>query len=246
MKSDRAQLRTLAPTTIDTPYTSPPASVYEENTMTTISCAVHIMHPDHVIASGLLVTLANRAEFCVTTHATQPHAAHAAQVVIADHAIGIDLARQRQRAAILVITSYDRECEVRSALECGVKGYVMLSAGSDEIVAAVCMVGRGQRYVSDSVMLKIADSYSREPLTRRENDVLHLLAEGCCNKTIARRLGIGQGTVKSHLRSVMAKLGVHARTQAVIVATERGMVAPRPHAAPVRPGISSVSVARAA
>jgi DNA-binding NarL/FixJ family response regulator len=81
------------------------------------------------------------------------------------------------------------------------------------------------------VLPRIADSFSREPLTPRENDVLHLLAEGCCNKTIARRLGIGQGTVKSHLRSVMAKLGVHARTQAVIVAAERGMVTPRPYQA---------------
>jgi DNA-binding NarL/FixJ family response regulator len=214
--------------------------------MTTIPSAVHIMHPDHVIASGLLVTLAGRAEFCVTTHATQPHAAHAAHVVIADHATGIALARQPQRAAIIVITSFDRECEVRAALECGVKGYVMLSAGSDEIVAAVRMVGRGQRYVSASVMPKIADSFSREPLTRRENDVLRLLAEGCCNKTIARQLGIGQGTVKSHLRNVMAKLGVNARTQAVIVATERGMVTPRPYQAPTRHGSPGTADARAA
>jgi len=211
--------------------------------MTTTSSAVHIMHPDHVIASGLLVTLADRAEFCVTTHASQPHAAHAARVVIADHATGTALARQGHPAAILVITSFDREWEVRAALECGVRGYVMLSAGSDEIVAAVRMVARGQRYLSDAVMPKIADSFSREPLTRRENDVLHLLAEGCCNKTIARRLGIGQGTVKSHLRSVMAKLGVHARTQAVIVATERGLVPSRPcHGAP-RHGASGAAVA---
>lgn len=214
--------------------------------MTTIPSAVHIMHPDHVIASGLLVTLAGRAEFCVTSHASQPHAAHAARVVIADHATGSTLARQRHPAAVLVITSFDREWEVRAALECGVKGYVMLSAGSDEIVAAVRAVGRGQRYLSDSVMPKIADSFSREPLTRRENDVLRLLAEGCCNKTIARRLGIGQGTVKSHLRSLMAKLGVHARTQAVIVATERGLVPSRPYQAAPRHGTAGAAVALAA
>lgn len=222
------------------------ASVNEEPTMTTIPSAVHIMHPDHVIASGLLVTLADRAEFCVTTHATQPHAVHAARVVIADHATGTALARQRQSAAIIVMTPFDRECEVRTALECGVKGYMMLSAGSDEIVAAVRMAVRGQRYVSDAVMPKIADSFSREPLTRRENDVLHLLAEGCCNKTIARRLGIGQGTVKSHLRNVMAKLGVHARTQAVIVATERGMVTSRPYQSAPRNGASGAAAAHAA
>jgi DNA-binding NarL/FixJ family response regulator len=204
------------------------------------------MHPDHVIASGLLATLADRAEFRVTTHASQPHAAHAARVVIADHATGTALARQRQPAAIIVITSFDRECEVRTALECGVKGYVMLSAGRDEIVAAVRTVDRGQRYLSDSVMPKIADSFFREPLTRRENDVLHLLAEGCCNKMIARRLGIGQGTVKTHLRSLMAKLGVHARTQAVIVATERGLITCRPYQAAPRHGASSADDALAA
>lgn len=194
--------------------------------------AIHIMHPDHVMATGLLAILADRAEFCVTMQACQPHAALAARVVITDHVTGTALARQRNsgaaQAAILVITPFDREGEVRAALDCGVKGYVLQSAGSDEILDAVRAVGRGQHYFSDWVIRKIADSFGRKQLTGRENDVLHLLAEGCCNKTIARRLGIGVDTVKTHMRSLMAKLDVHARTQVVIVALERGLLRPGP------------------
>ena len=193
--------------------------------------SVHIMHPDHVVATGLQGILADHGEFRVTRHEQEPEAAQAAHLIIADHATGTALARQRERGAgrafVLVVTPLDREAEVRAALDSGVHGYVLLSAGSEEIHEAVRATSQGQRYLSVPVMHKIADSFTREPLTGRENDVLHLLAEGCCNKLIARRLNIGVGTVKTHVKSLMLKLEVHARTQAVVVATERGLVGPR-------------------
>ena len=63
-------------------------------------------------------------------------------------------------------------------------------------------------------------------LTGRETDVLQLLAQGCCNKSIARKLGIGVGTVKTHVKGVMSKLDATARTHAVVVATQRGLIRP--------------------
>jgi DNA-binding CsgD family transcriptional regulator len=65
---------------------------------------------------------------------------------------------------------------------------------------------------------------SHNELTGREADVLQLLGKGYCNKLIARELDIGVGTVKSHLKRVMSKLNVTARTQAVVVATQRGLI----------------------
>lgn len=193
--------------------------------------SVHIMHPDHIVATGLQGILADHGEFGVTRHELHPEAAQAARLIIADHATGTALAKRRDRLAnsafILVITPLDREAEVRAALDSGVHGYVLLSAGSEEIREAVRTTSQGQRYLSAPVMHKIADSFTREPLTGRENDVLKLLAQGCCNKLIARQLNIGVGTVKTHVKSLMLKLEVHARTQAVVVATERGLVGPR-------------------
>jgi two-component system NarL family response regulator len=70
----------------------------------------------------------------------------------------------------------------------------------------------------------MADSFTRIGLTSRETDVLQLLAQGCCNKSIARELGIGVGTVKTHVKGLFDKLGATARTHAVVLATRRGLV----------------------
>ncbi|RZA34551.1 MAG: response regulator transcription factor [Lysobacteraceae bacterium] len=83
-----------------------------------------------------------------------------------------------------------------------------------------------QRYLSESMTRSVADSLTRESLTGRETDVLQLLAQGCCNKSIARKLGIGVGTVKTHVKGVMSKLDATARTHAVVVATQRGLIRP--------------------
>src|SRR5205085_4074433 len=85
---------------------------------------------------------------------------------------------------------------------------------------------RGIRYLSEAVSRSVAASLGRASLTERETDVLQLLAEGCCNKLIARRLGIGVGTVKTHVKGVMSKLDATARTHAVVVAAARGLIHP--------------------
>ncbi|PYD87631.1 response regulator transcription factor [Massilia timonae] len=199
--------------------------------MPTIPSAVHIIHTDPVMTAGLHAILADRQEWRVSTHPSQPEARQVARVLVADYDTGLALARQPEHAglrrpSVLIVTQLDKEWEVRLALDAGVHGYVLQSCSQDELLEAVASLAQGQRYLSESVTRSVADSLSRETLTGRETDVLQLLAEGCCNKSIARRLGIGVGTVKTHVKGVMSKLDATARTHAVVVATQRGLIRP--------------------
>jgi len=199
--------------------------------MPTIPSAVHIIHTDPVMTAGLHAILADRAELRVSTHMSQPEARQVARVLVADYDTGLALARQPEHAgmrrpSVLIVTQLDKEWEVRLAMDAGVHGYVLQSCSQDELLKAVASLAQGQRYLSESVTRSVADSLSRENLTGRETDVLQLLAEGCCNKSIARKLGIGVGTVKTHVKGVMSKLDATARTHAVVVATQRGLIRP--------------------
>lgn len=188
--------------------------------------AIHVMHADPAMTAGLQAILAEQPEFRVTTHGRQPEAQQVARVLVADYETGLALARGRHRGYVLVISPLDKEWEIRTALDAGVHGYVPQSASTEELIKAVRHLSQGERYLAECVMRMVASSLTREALTCRETDVLQLLAEGCCNKLIARRLGIGVGTVKTHVKGVMSKLEATARTHAVVVATQRGLIAP--------------------
>ena len=199
--------------------------------MHTISSAVHIMHADPVMTVGLHAILAELPELRVTTSLRQPEGQRVARVLVADYDTGVALARRPmpealRNPAVLIVTQLDKEWEVRIAMDAGVHGYVLQSCNPDEVQKAVAALAQGQRYLTESVTRSVADSLSRETLTGRETDVLQLLAQGCCNKSIARKLGIGVGTVKTHVKGVMSKLDATARTHAVVVATQRGLIRP--------------------
>lgn len=192
--------------------------------------SVHIMHTDAVITAGIHALLAECGEFHLTLQERQPHGQAHARVVIADYDSGITLARQlspdRSGATprVLILTQLDKEWQVRTAMDSGVHGYLLQDCSADELVRAVRQLGQGMRYLAEGVTRCVADSLSRESLTGRETDVLLLLARGCCNKSIARELGIGVGTVKAHVKGLMSKLDATARTHAVVVAAQRGLI----------------------
>lgn len=203
---------------------------------------VHIMHRDAVMTAGLQALLATPGEFALTNHARQPQGQSHAQVIVADYDTGIGLARALpqdrfgQAARVLIVTQLDKEWEVRTAMDAGVHGYLLQGCTADELVRAVRQLGQGMRYLSEAVTRCVADSLSRENLTGRETDVLQLLAKGCCNKSIARELGIGVGTVKTHVKGLMSKLDATARTHAVVVATQRGLIDAGRRPTPFIPG----------
>jgi DNA-binding NarL/FixJ family response regulator len=188
--------------------------------------SVHIMHADAVMTAGLDALLAERGEFHLTTQQRQPHGHIHARVIIADYDSGIALARQfaSERPRVLIVTQFDKEWQVRSAMDAGVHGYLLQGCSAEELCKAVQQLSMGMRYLAEAVTRCVADSLSREMLTGRETDVLQLLAKGCCNKSIARELGIGVGTVKTHVKGLMSKLDATARTHAVVVAAQRGLI----------------------
>jgi DNA-binding NarL/FixJ family response regulator len=140
-----------------------------------------------------------------------------------------EIVERRLRARVLVLTTYDTDREVLSAIEAGATGYLLKDAPRDELVRAVEATARGQAFLSASVgalLMERVRSPEPEALTDRELEVLRLVASGATNKDIAERMFLSEATVKTHLLHVYAKLGVNDRAAAVAAAYERGLLTP--------------------
>ncbi len=127
---------------------------------------------------------------------------------------------------VLVLTNYDTDTDILSAIEAGASGYLLKDAPPDELVAAVRAAAAGESALAPVIASRLM-ARMRSPqitLSSRELEVLELVAQGAGNAEIARRLHIADATVKSHLVHVFTKLGVASRTAAVNAARERGML----------------------
>jgi DNA-binding NarL/FixJ family response regulator len=186
--------------------------------------------PEPLLAMGIAAALDQQASLEVMVSDADDGTAALAQadVVVTDYPGGLSVAREAmrgpRRCRTLVMTMYDREQDVKAAMEAGVHGYLLVGCSVEELVAAVKRLGAGHRYLSVDVAQKMADSLARESLTARETDVLRLVALGQCNKSIARDLDITVGTVKGHLRAIFGKLDAARRTEAVGIAIRRGLI----------------------
>jgi two-component system NarL family response regulator len=129
-------------------------------------------------------------------------------------------------AKVLVLTTYDNEEDIFQALEAGARGYLLKDTTKEEIVEAVRRVNQGERYLPQAIAARLADRLIRPQLTPREIDVLRLASRGRTNKEMAAAMFISEETVKSHMKSLFLKLGVHDRTQAVAVSIQRGLIRP--------------------
>ncbi|HEU5421858.1 MAG TPA: response regulator transcription factor [Streptosporangiaceae bacterium] len=137
---------------------------------------------------------------------------------------------------VLVLTTFDLDDYVYDALRAGASGFLLKDATPEEILRAVRVVGGGEALLAPAVTSRlIAEFASRAALvpppelaslTPREHEVLLQVAAGLANAEIARRLGLAGQTVKSHVSSVLFKLGLRDRVQAVILAYESGLVVP--------------------
>jgi two-component system NarL family response regulator len=192
---------------------------------------VLIAHADPIVSAGLATLLGAHGDMHIATVGADP-ATHAnADVIVVDHRSGLEHMRRSAHAPhhsdqprVLIVTQLEREWEVRTAMMAGVHGYLLQNADPEQLLTAVRTLSRGMRYLSSELSRCVADSFTRIGLTSRETDVLQLLAQGQCNKSIARELGIGVGTVKTHVKGLFDKLGATARTHAVVLATRRGLV----------------------
>jgi two-component system, NarL family, response regulator len=132
------------------------------------------------------------------------------------------LRRSLPHARVIAFGLGNREEEVFHVFEAGASGYVMRTAIRRDLAAAVRRARSGLRYVPPEVERCLEQRQRRPPLTSRESTVVALLAQARSNAAIAELLGISIGTVKLHVRSILAKLGVEDRAQAAVVAIERG------------------------
>lgn len=141
---------------------------------------------------------------------------------------GVEAVRQiRERdpeARVIVLTTYDTDDEISRALRAGAKAYVLKDISADALVECIREVLAGKTYLAPAAAAKLAEGVTRVQLTPREMATLRLMADGKANKEIAADLGISDRTVKTHLGHLFDKLGVTSRTEAIKIATRRGLV----------------------
>lgn len=197
---------------------------------------VSVLHRESLFALGCVEALKAQPDLRVenvpltATHALFPRG----EVVVCDVDTGLALLAQARRDPqatstwrVLALARPGRGPSVRQLLAHGAHGCLMQDGSVEELVQAVRLVTRGQRYFSVEATLQMLEFPGHESLTARERQVLDCVARGLCNKGIARELDIALGTVKTHVKAVLGKLSASSRTQAVGIAHELGMLGPR-------------------
>lgn len=201
-----------------------------------------LLADDHpVVRRGLRAVLDTEPDLTVVAEAATAEQAVALaateeiDVVLMDLQFGPGMHGAQATAAItarpdaprvLVLTTYDTDADILAAIEAGAIGYMLKDAPPDELAAAVRTAAAGRSVLAPTVAHRLV-TRMRTPttaLSRRETEVLQLVADGLPNQQISNRLHLSQATVKSHLVHIYAKLGVDSRTAAVAAATDQGLI----------------------
>jgi len=127
-------------------------------------------------------------------------------------------------ARILMLSTYDGDTDIHRAVQAGAQGYVLKNSTGDELIPALRAVAGGAKWIPREIATRLASRKLFEELTPRELQVLAQMARGLANKEIGDVLKISTHTVKDHLKSILAKLRVADRTEAVTVAVQRGII----------------------
>lgn len=145
------------------------------------------------------------------------------------------------RAAIAIVTTFDRDDYLFNALDAGASGFLLKNSGPEDLVAAVRVLAAGDGMLAPEVTRRVVQRYAAEapgadsataasapvelvdPFTERESEVLTLMAEAMSNAEIAAKLFIGEATVKTHVSRILQKLGARDRVQAVVLALRGGL-----------------------
>lgn len=206
---------------------------------------VFIVDDHPVVCAGLTTVLESSPELTVVGSAPSGERALcdlrsvSADVVLLDHRMGsgmdgVELCRRLTQPPYLtrcmaMSASADGE-SVRSFISAGASGFLLKHADPSRIIDAVRTVGRGASYMDDRIAALIAEELApasearSEGLTPRETEVLELLAAGMSNREIASELGVSTGSAKNYVSSLLQKLGVAHRTEAVAVAAREGLL----------------------
>ena len=127
-------------------------------------------------------------------------------------------------ARIIVLTTYAGDVQAAAALKAGASGYLLKNLVRKELLETIRVVHAGKRRVPPEIATEIAEHVADDALTEREIEVLRRVAAGKSNKVIAAELDISEGTVKTHMKSILPKLDASDRTHAVTIALKRGIL----------------------
>lgn len=203
-----------------------------------------LLADDHpVVRAGLRAVLDTEPDFAVVAEAATAEravelaSAEPVDVVLMDLQFGPGPGMHGSEATalitaraggprVLVLTTYDTDADILAAVEAGASGYLLKDAPPEELAAAVRTAAAGQSALAPAVALRLMDRMRTpaEALTKRELEVLQLVADGLSNQQISKKLFLSQATVKSHLVHIYAKLGVDSRTSAVAAAATRRLI----------------------
>lgn len=198
-----------------------------------------ILADDHfIVRSGLVALIDSEPDMKVVAQATdgaqaiEAYARHRPDVLLVDLRMPVvggnqvieSIRRDFPEAHILVLTAYNGDEDIHRALSLGACGYLLKSSTGDDLIPAIRKVAAGGRWIPGDVASRLAVRRDFGSLTQREIEVLREIARGRANKEIAGHLAITENTVKDHLKNILAKLQVAARTEAVTVAVQRGII----------------------
>jgi two-component system NarL family response regulator len=125
---------------------------------------------------------------------------------------------------VIIMTTFDCEEDVNRAMKAGARGYLLKDSTQEEILDAIRRVSLGETYLPARIVQKVAEGMRKPELSPREIEVLQCVAAGKSNKEIGTELFIAEGTVKTHVKSLLEKLAVVGRTGAIREAVHRGLV----------------------
>jgi two-component system NarL family response regulator len=194
---------------------------------------------DHVtVLEGLAAIISRQPDMAVVAEASdgrqavelwQEHRPDVAlldlRMPVLDGVAAIEEIRRRDASArLIVLTTFDTDNDLLSAVKAGVRGYLLKDARREELLDCIRRVNGGETCLPASLVQKLAASLSREALTSREVEVMEHLARGNSNKEISALLRISETTVKSHLGSIFRKLDVLSRTEAIAIASRLGLI----------------------
>ncbi|MCC5841332.1 MAG: response regulator transcription factor [Opitutales bacterium] len=206
------------------------------NTPPAIRILVADDHP--VVRDGLVSILAMQEDMKVVAQAEDGEEAVAAFEQTRPDVLVLDLRMPRldgievvQRvltahpgSKILIVTTYQTDEDIYRCLKSGALGYILKDSNRETIIEAVREVAAGQSYTPARIASRLVRQLAQNPLTPRELDVLQHVASGLANKQVAEALGVSEGTVKTHLKSILEKLRAQSRTEAVTLARKQGIL----------------------
>jgi DNA-binding NarL/FixJ family response regulator len=194
---------------------------------------------DHNVVRQGLVALLNLVEGIRVVgeaadgmQAVEEHRKHQPDVTLIDLRLpklsGVEVIQRVRaktpQARFVVLTTYDGDEDIYRALKAGAKAYLLKGMATEELMTTIREVHAGRSHIPAAIAERLAERMGTEDLTPREGEVLEQIVSGKSNKEIATTLEISEATVKTHINTLLSKLGVTDRTQAATAAIRRGIV----------------------